>query len=153
MRSNPKPPRARDLAMIHMGAAQLGLDRETYEAMLWTVARVRSAADLDLAGRARVLQHLKSRGADIGGRPAQAAPAKKIRALWAALAEAGKLHGQGGEPALLAFVRRMARVERLEWLTPPQSTRIIEALKAMLARPPSPSPLAGEGRGEGDPTP
>ena len=34
--------------------------------MLFTVARVRSAADLDWAGRKTVIDHLKSRGADIG---------------------------------------------------------------------------------------
>lgn len=64
--------RQNDLAAIHIAAKQLGLDRETYEALLWSLCRVRSAADLDWAGRKRVLDHLASRGAAIGGkRPAK----------------------------------------------------------------------------------
>lgn len=60
--------RKRELAAIHVAKAQLGLDDGTYRDMLWTVARVRSAADLDWAGRKRVLDHLASRGAKIGGK-------------------------------------------------------------------------------------
>lgn len=64
--------RKRELAAIHIARQQLGLDEATYRDMLWTVARVRSAADLDYAGRQRVLDHLSSRGAKIGnGRPAR----------------------------------------------------------------------------------
>lgn len=64
--------RKRELAAIHIARQQLGLDNGTYRDMLWTVARVRSAADLDYAGRQRVLDHLASRGAQIGGkRPAK----------------------------------------------------------------------------------
>jgi phage gp16-like protein len=50
------------LAQIHIAKAQLGLDEETYRSMLWTVGRVRSAADLDYAGRNAVLEHMKARG-------------------------------------------------------------------------------------------
>ncbi len=64
--------RKRELAAIHIARQQLGMDDGTYRDMLWTVARVRSAADLDYAGRQRVLDHLSSRGAKIGnGRPAR----------------------------------------------------------------------------------
>lgn len=59
-----KSPRARDLAAIHATVKQLGMDDDTYRDMLWTVARVRSAGDLDFAGRKRVLDHLRA----IGGR-------------------------------------------------------------------------------------
>lgn len=64
--------RKRELAAIHIARQQLGMDDGTYRDMLWTVARVRSAADLDFAGRQRVLDHLSSRGAKIGnGRQAR----------------------------------------------------------------------------------
>jgi phage gp16-like protein len=53
--------RRRELAQIHIAKAQLGLDEETYRSMLWTVGRVRSAADLDYAGRNAVLEHRKAR--------------------------------------------------------------------------------------------
>ncbi len=54
--------RRRELAQIHIAKAQLALDEDTYRAMLWTVGRVHSAADLDYAGRRAVLEHLKARG-------------------------------------------------------------------------------------------
>lgn len=57
-----KSPRARDLAAIHATVKQLGMDDDTYRDMLWTVARERSAGDLDFAGRKRVLEHLRAIG-------------------------------------------------------------------------------------------
>lgn len=64
------PPEAkkREIALIHIAAGQLGMDtrdkspESEYRSMLWTVARVRSAADLDHAGRQRVIEHLKACG-------------------------------------------------------------------------------------------
>ena len=55
-------PRKRDLAAIHATVKNLGMDDETYRRMLWSVARVTSAADLDFVGRKNVLDHLRSRG-------------------------------------------------------------------------------------------
>lgn len=54
--------RRRELAQIHIAKAQLGLDDETYRAVLATIARVGSAADLNAEGRRQVLAHLKARG-------------------------------------------------------------------------------------------
>lgn len=54
--------RKTELAQIHIARQQLGMDDETYRDMLWTVARVRSSADLDWVGRKRVLDHLKACG-------------------------------------------------------------------------------------------
>ena len=54
--------RNRQLAAIHLAARDLGLDRDAYEDVLFTVARVRSAADLDAAGRGAVLEHFRARG-------------------------------------------------------------------------------------------
>lgn len=60
--AQPAQPRGNALAQIHIAKKQLGLDDDTYRAMLWGVARVHSAADLDHAGRAKVLAHLKHCG-------------------------------------------------------------------------------------------
>lgn len=54
--------RTRQLAKIHLAKKTLGLDDETYRDMLWTVARVRSASELDAPGRMAVIQHLVARG-------------------------------------------------------------------------------------------
>jgi len=70
--AKPKSARNSELAAIHIAAAQLGMDtrdenpESEYHAMLWSIARTRSAGDLDWTGRKRVLEHLKSRGAGKG---------------------------------------------------------------------------------------
>jgi phage gp16-like protein len=61
-RSQPENARRRELAMIHIAKDQLGMADEAYRAVLWTIARVDSAADLDWAGRKQLLDHLKKCG-------------------------------------------------------------------------------------------
>lgn len=67
---------------------------DTYRALLWTIGRVESAADLDHAGRARVLDHMRACGwkpaAKPGRKPvkpraAHAAQVAKVEALCAAM--------------------------------------------------------------------
>lgn len=47
------------MARIHVLAKQLGLDRDTYEDLLWCQGRVRSSKDLDAHGRSVVIRHLQ----------------------------------------------------------------------------------------------
>ena len=54
--------RRAELAQIHIAKVQLGLDDDTYRALLRSVGRVESAADLGSRDRRRVLAHMKSRG-------------------------------------------------------------------------------------------
>lgn len=54
--------RRRDLATIHLAKKQLAMADDSYRDMLWTCGRVRSSADLDHAGRQRVIDHLKACG-------------------------------------------------------------------------------------------
>ncbi len=53
--------RNRELARIHCLAKEIGLDDTTYRDVLWAVARVKSAADLDEYGRRKLIAHLSSR--------------------------------------------------------------------------------------------
>lgn len=130
----PAPNRNRQLARIHIEANRLGLDHETYRAMLWTVARVRSAADLDAAGRQRVLDHLASRRgrkaeAQRGypGRPKnidEGHTARQLGKVEALLADAGRswdyAHG---------VAQRMFKVNRVQWLKMDQLRKLIAALE------------------------
>lgn len=131
--------RNRDLAKIHLAKKQLGLDEITYRAMLLTVAGVESAADLDEAGRYRVLKHLYDRGfvAKRGTRAHPGQPRnlnsmgrgpllKKIEAL---LAEKGSREGRYVSwNYALGILKRQYQVERLEWATAEQLRGVVAAL-------------------------
>ncbi len=129
-----------DLAKIHIAKKDLGLDDPTYRALLQRVAGVRSARDLDPAGCRAVLAELRRAGwTPKPPRRAQARTlasdpqARKIRALWLALYDAGIVR-DAREQALAHYAQRMTGVARLEWLDTHQAARVIEALKRWVAR-------------------
>lgn len=129
----------REIQLIHIAKQQLQMDDETYRAMLWAVARVKSSTDLDFAGRKKVLDHLKGCGFKVkpSSNPvrklADDPQSKKIRALWLELHEVGKVHNPD-ESALAAFVKRQTKVEALQWLSAKQASAVIEELKKWLTR-------------------
>lgn len=51
-----------ELALIHLAKKDLGMDDETYRNVLWMCGRKTSSADLDYAGRSKVIEHMKSCG-------------------------------------------------------------------------------------------
>jgi len=118
--------RRTELAKIHMGAKQIGLSDDSYRDMLWCIARVRSASDLDEYGRKKVIQHLAKCGATFKrpGRPTPAADKQglvaKIRAQLAA-ANRPDAYADG-------MARKMFTVDRFEWCTEDQLRRIVAAL-------------------------
>jgi phage gp16-like protein len=121
--------RRRELARIHIAQKELGMDRATYEDMLWTIARVRSSADLDAAGRKAVLHHLKACGfkGKRGRNPRKGTPRKdtpQLRKIEALLADTGRPWSYGH-----AIARRICKVERLEWCKPDDLRKIIAALE------------------------
>lgn len=133
--------RGRDLAIIHIAKKDLCLDDATYRDMLWTIARVRTSADLDFAGRNRVIDHLKAKGwkptaasrRRTGRHLADDAQNRMIRGLWIDLHEAGKVEN-ASEEALAAFCKRVTGVDALQWTSPAQRSSVIEALKAWTRR-------------------
>lgn len=134
--------RKRELAQIHIAKAQLGLDDDTYRAMLWTVGRVRSAGDLDYAGRRAVLEHLKARGFTTQ-RPLRKenADLRKKNAAWNWVNNAAPdrqamlrklavmLNADNREKAYVdAIAKHMFGVDLVEFCKPDQLHRIISAL-------------------------
>ncbi|MEQ9132674.1 MAG: regulatory protein GemA [Salinisphaeraceae bacterium] len=117
------------LAKIHIAVKDLGLDDAAYREMLWTVARVRSAKDLDPHGRQQVLEHLKARGWHplTRGRGGHARLPEDRQALRrkidAMLAGADRPAAYGD-----AMARRICKVERLDWCTPDQLRKVVAAL-------------------------
>ncbi len=146
--------RLRDLALIHVAKQQLGLDDETYRTLLWTVAGVRSARELDAAGRAAVLARLR----DHGFRPFAATAARRgtpqaryIRWLWARLVNAGRLPRDAQIGAWLKAHTRRWHPRRTGWARPESlprdvAGRVIRQLHAWLDSSPRPGSRNGSAR-------
>lgn len=130
--------RRAELAQIHIAKSQLGLDDETYRAMLWSVGRVKSSSDLDWRGRKAVLDHLKRSGFKVKAKPQSRqldldAESRKARKLWLLLGETGELRDTS-ERALAAYVHRVAKVDDLRFTDGKQIERVIESLKKWCVR-------------------
>ena len=132
--ASPAQRRGKELAQIHIAQQQLGLDDETYRAMLEGVAGVRSARDLDDAGRAKVLAHLRASGfkpapphKPTPGRPRNMDAADRgpmLRKVEALLLSAGRPWEYAH-----AMCRHMFAKERLEFLSPAELHKLVSALE------------------------
>lgn len=130
--AQPAQQRGNALAQIHIAKAQLGLDDDTYRAMLWAQARVKSARDLDHAGRAKVLAHLAACGAKLG-RELPAYPGKPRRTPADRAAQINKIEAlltDAGRPwaYVQAMCKRMCQLDAIEFATPEHLQKLIAAL-------------------------
>lgn len=144
-----------DLAKIHIARKDLHLDEETYRQVIRDIggAGSGSSADLNPLGRARVLQHFKSKGWKSKRRPAQKRVANSgeilatrrqinlFSLLWSKMAEAGVLENKT-EQGLRAWVKASSRryhpnkagYSAPEFLPEWVAQRLIEHLKQWAAR-------------------
>ena len=117
------------LAKIHIAKKQLAMEDETYRAMLQEVAGGDSAADLDLRGLGKVLDHLAERGAKFYRRSRQSkvssAPREKRRLLW----KIYQLLGDRPQKYAVAILRNQGGPDALEWATPTQLHKVVAALE------------------------
>lgn len=132
--------RQSDLAAIHIAAKQLGLDRETYVAIVHRISGKASSADLDHDGRRALLDELRRLGAprppvrtrrgttkpgDYPGRPRNAdsnAMPEMITKIEAQLTDM-KLEWAYAD----AIVRRMFKIEKVAWCRKPEQLRALIA--------------------------
>lgn len=147
MGRQPADRRQRELAIIHIAVSELGIDDDSYRQILYQVGKVDSSADLDAAGRSKLIHRLRQ----LGWKPktrqkvtARQPQDRKIRALWLDLAKRGIVRDRS-ENALATYVKRQTGVERLEWLDGRQAERVIEALKKWISR------VERESRGNNEP--
>lgn len=134
----PADQRRRELAKIHIRATELGLietyidedgkrqeNRQEYDKVLWTVGRVKSARELDAAGRKRLLDQLYGRGRrhNYPGRPKFTTREAQIEKIEALLADAGRPWTYA-----IAMAKRMYRKDRLEFCNRKELQGIIAAL-------------------------
>lgn len=125
--------RNRELAQIHIARADLHLDDGEYRQILRDVTGKASSAELDAAGRARLIAHFKRCGWAPKHKPFT--QVEKIEWFWSQLTKAGALNDP--TPAgLLAFVAstRKLTVSHLKFLPVRDASAVIEALKAWLRR-------------------
>lgn len=127
--------RNRQLARIHAGKKALGLDDETYRALLVRVTGVRSSADMTAAERNKVLAELARLGfkADeqaarkrgFAGRPKNVQDVPMLRKVEALLADNRRPWSYAH-----SLAKRMFDVARVEWLHADQLHKLIAALQA-----------------------
>jgi phage gp16-like protein len=135
-----KDRRKAQLAAIHLGKKQLGWSDDVYRDVIAGVSNgaTRSAADLNAAQRARLLDMMREHGFKGPQRPVKRRheiPTQddKVRALWGDLVTVGALR-DASERALQSFVERQTGKSRIEWCTPEELNDVIEGLKGWLAR-------------------
>lgn len=129
--------RRRELAAIHLGKKQLGLDDGTYRDMLFMLTRKRSAGDLDQAERRTVIEHLRQRGFTRAVKPTRPQPADHGRKpvvgedKQALVDKLEALLADGARPwnYARAMAKRMFKVEQLEWATAAQLHSLVAALE------------------------
>ena len=141
--------RQRLIRLIHVAKRDLSLDDDTYRSILQRFGRKESSSDLTVPELEQVLEHLKRSGFKVRskGKPAkpkavkakpsrplaQDAESKKIRALWLFLHELGAVKNPS-EEALAAYVKRIAGVDALQWISGEQAERLIKTMKKWAMR-------------------
>ena len=121
------------VAKIHIAKNQLGMDDDTYRAMLQSVAGVNSSKELTPQGIDAVIKHLKGLGAVFtvpkgkGKRPhntySQGDKAKQLQKVEALLTDLGLSWDYAK-----AMAKHMYKKDALEFLSPGELTGIITAL-------------------------
>ena len=140
---SPQERRQQLIRLIHVGKRDLNLDDDTYRSMLRTASggNIDSSSKLSLPQLADVLDVMKQRGFKIkvDGKPVaqvtkrQDPQETKIRALWLELHTRGYVLNPS-EASVNAYVKRITRIERMEWLSTEQASQVIETLKKWLER-------------------
>lgn len=118
------------LAKVHIAKQQLGMDDDSYRALLTRVAGVKSAKDLNPRQMGAVLAELERLGfKPKSTRQGRAKPVttnnkqKYVNKIEALLAEAKRPWSYAD-----AMAKHMFKVERVEWLDASQTQRLMQAL-------------------------
>lgn len=128
--------RKRELGQIHAGKKALNWSDDDYRFHLVNITGKSSSADLDAAGRAKVLARMEAAGYKpkaSGFKPFD--QAARIKWLWKKVGAADGVR-DASEAALLSFVGRTTGqgVADVKFLPTHDASNVIEALKAMLTR-------------------
>jgi phage gp16-like protein len=132
----PADPRRQQLARIHAGKKALGLDDETYRALLERVTGMRSSADMTTAQRNDVLQEFARLGLrnDAQAEKKRRWPGQPDAALMKSrpmLRKVGALLADSKRPWSYAhaLAKRMHEVDKVEWLNDNQLRTLVSAMQ------------------------
>lgn len=144
--------RTRLIRLVQVGRRSLGLDEETYRALLAQQSGKRSAAALSIQELVKVLQAMKGAGfkptvkrgvkggeqkrlSPVSGTPVRTAEIGVIRAIWITMHRHGLLR-DGSETALNHYVERQTvrinngvGVAEVAWLSEALAYPVLESLK------------------------
>jgi phage gp16-like protein len=152
------PHRRAMLAKVHIAPKQLGMDEDSYRAVLRRVTGQISSADCNLvqlealvAEFARMGFSAKAAARPVGNAATRRQPradhpvARKARAMWISLGLLCAIRNPA-EAALEAFARRQLQCETFQWANQGEADRMIEALKQIAMRHGWEQSLAGLAR-------
>lgn len=146
--------RARLIRLVHVGRRELKLGEEDYRQLLLSEGGADSSAAMSVGQLQRVVDYMKRNGFKVATKAKAARPARsrstgrqngmepavhlasdpesrKARAMWLTLHAIGQVRDPS-EAALLAYVLRQSKVERMEWVR--DMVPVLESLKAWLLR-------------------
>lgn len=135
-------PRHRLVRLIHVAKRDLKMDDDVYRGILLKIGKTESSSKMTVPELERTLEHMKRCGfkvrsknkSGISSRPLASDPeSRKIRALWLFLHKLGLVKNPS-EKALTAYVKRMTKVDDLQWLNGDQTLIMIETLKKWAMR-------------------
>lgn len=144
----PDAERLRLIRLVHVAKRDLGMADADYRQAVSTASggRAESSADLSIVELEKLISHLKrcgfkvrSKGKSKPAKPKPSRPlagdpeSRKIRALWLMLHELGAVQNPS-EEALAAYVKRVTRVDALQWINGLQAETLIESLKKWALR-------------------
>lgn len=118
------------IGRVHAARRRLGLDDAAYREMLHRITGKSSSAELNLSELQAVLDVIGPRGRSQALHP----HGKKVQALWLSGWNLGLVRDRS-EAAMRSFIKRQTGIDHHRWLIDARdATRVIEGLKAWLAR-------------------
>ena len=126
------------IKLIHVARRDLNLDETNYRAILFAQGGNESLSAMPVDGMKKVLDYLKAQGFKVrttktDRKQATGKDASKVRALWLFLHELGAVRDPS-EAALTAYVKRIAKVDDVQWMRGVRVESVIESLKQWCMR-------------------
>lgn len=132
--------RTKMIAYIHVAKRDLGLNEVNYRALLTGATDKDSLREMSADELKAVIEIMKKHGFK-KSKPKRAGTrkmasddhARLIRALWLSLYHLGEVRDPS-EDAMSAYVKRMAKVDDIKWLSPEKEHAVISGLRSWMAR-------------------